>query len=159
MAISHSGNQSITRKISANMTGVYVVASKLFSFTRVLTQIGLLIAIWLASDWLVLKVGLPIPGGVLGLGIVFVLLLLGVPLNWVKYGAEWLLAEMLLFFVPAVVALVKYKALFIAEGWQLLVVIFLGTTLVMCVTAIVVDRCFKWEHHLRLARAKKRSTL
>ncbi|WP_293933136.1 CidA/LrgA family protein [Iodobacter sp.] len=157
MAISHLGDQSNARKISPNMTGVYVVASKLFSFTRVLAQIGLLIAIWLASDWLVVKVDLPVPGGVLGLGFVFVLLLLGAPLNWVKDGAEWLLAEMLLFFVPAVVALVKYKALFIAEGWQLLVVIFLGTTLVMCVTATVVDRCFKWEHRLRLARVKKRS--
>ncbi len=130
---------------------------KLFSFFRVLAQIGLLIAIWLASDWFVHRTGLPVPGGVLGLGIVFVLLLLGVPLNWVKDGAQWLLAEMLLFFVPAVVAMIKYKALFISEGWQLLVVIFLGTALVMCVTALVVDRFFKIEHQLRLAKAKKRA--
>lgn len=134
-----------------------MVSNKLFSFFRVLAQIGLLIAIWLASDWFVRRTGLPVPGGVLGLGIVFALLLLGVPLNWVKDGAQWLLAEMLLFFVPAVVAMVKYKALFISEGWQLLVVIFLGTALVMCVTALVVDRFFKIEHQLRLAKAKKRS--
>ncbi|STR45219.1 holin-like protein [Iodobacter fluviatilis] len=134
-----------------------MVPDKLFSFFRVLAQIGILIAIWLASDWFVRRTGLPVPGGVLGLGIVFALLLAGVPLNWVKDGAQWLLAEMLLFFVPAVVAMVKYKALFISEGWQLLVVIFLGTALVMCVTALVVDRFFKIEHQLRLAKAKKRS--
>lgn len=130
---------------------------KLYSLFRVLAQVGFLIAIWLASDWFVHFTSLPVPGGVLGLGIVFIALLAGFPLRWVQYGAEWLLAEMLLFFVPAVVALVKYKALFIAEGWQLLVVIFLGTALVMCVTALVVDRFFKIEHRLRMAQAKKRS--
>lgn len=130
---------------------------KLYSLFRVLAQVGLLIAVWLASDWFAHFTGLPVPGGVLGLGIVFIALLAGFPLRWVQHGAEWLLAEMLLFFVPAVVALVKYKALFIAEGWQLLVVIFLGTALVMCVTALVVDRFFKIEHRLRMAQAKKRS--
>jgi holin-like protein len=133
-----------------------VVRSKLYSFIHIAAQIGLLIAIWLVSDWLVRTLSLPIPGGVLGLGLLLALLLMGAPLSWVKGGAEWLLAEMLLFFVPAVVALIKYQALFFAEGWQLLVVIFLGTAMVMCVTAIVVDRCFKWEHRLRLARGKKR---
>ncbi len=42
--------------------------------------------------------------------------------SWVRAGARWLLAEMLLFFVPAVVAVVNYAHLLLVDGWR----IFLG---------------------------------
>ncbi len=34
--------------------------------------------------------------------------------------ARWLLAEMLLFFVPAVVAVVNYAQLLLVDGWRIL---------------------------------------
>ncbi len=42
------------------------------------------------------------------------------PLQWVRAGARWLLAEMLLFFVPAVVAVVNYAQLLLVDGWRIL---------------------------------------
>lgn len=94
--------------------------------------------------------GLPIPGSVAGLGLLVLLLRKGwLPLAWVAEGAGWLLAEMLLFFIPAVVAVVQYPAVLLKEGWHLLLVILLGTVGVMVGTAWVVERAVRLEHHLR----------
>lgn len=68
-------------------------------------------------------------------------------------GARWLLAEMLLFFVPAVVAVVNYTQLLRVEGWRIFLVIALSTALVLGITALVVDRVYRFE--LWLARGKR----
>ncbi len=57
------------------------------------------------------------------------------PLNWVRAGARWLLAEMLLFFVPAVVAVVNYAQLLMVDGWRIFAVIALSTLMVLGATA------------------------
>ncbi len=58
------------------------------------------------------------------------------PLNWVRAGARWLLAEMLLFFVPAVVAVVNYAQLLMVDGWRIFAVIALSTLMVLGATAL-----------------------
>jgi putative effector of murein hydrolase LrgA (UPF0299 family) len=49
----------------------------------------------------------------------------------VRAGARWLLAEMLLFFVPAVVAVVNYAQLLMVDGWRIFAVIALSTLMVL----------------------------
>lgn len=66
----------------------------------------------------------------------------------------WLLAEMLLFFVPAVVAVVNYQELLLQEGWRIMVVLIVSTVLVLGTTALVVDRVYRLE--LKLARRSRR---
>ena len=56
------------------------------------------------------------------------------PLSWVR-AARWLLAEMLLFFVPAVVAVVNYAQLLMVDGWRIFAVIALSTLMVLGATA------------------------
>lgn len=109
-------------------------------------QIMLLIAFWLVGDVLVRWLGLPVPGGVAGM---FVLIALFAsrnfsPLN-VRLGAEWFLAEMLLFFIPAVPAILNHHEFLGWLGLKVLVVILAGTASVMIVTALVVDVCFHWS--------------
>ncbi|WP_455774485.1 CidA/LrgA family protein, partial [Burkholderia stabilis] len=71
---------------------------------RIVLQSAALGALWLAVDWAVRMIGLPIPSGVIGLAVLLVLLFSGrVAPAWVKDGANWLLSDMLLFFVPAAV--------------------------------------------------------
>lgn len=83
------------------------------------------------------------------------LILLGVvKTRWFSAGARWLLAEMLLFFVPAVVAVVNYQDLLLQEGWRIMVVLLLSTILVLGTTALVVDRVYRLE--LKLARRSRR---
>ncbi len=68
-----------------------------------------------------------------------------IPLNWIRAGARWLLAEMLLFFVPAVVAVVNYTQLLLVDGWRIFAVIALSTLMVLGATAWVVDKVYRYE--------------
>ncbi|AKQ54612.1 CidA/LrgA family protein [Bordetella hinzii] len=89
--------------------------------------------------------GLPVPGGVIGLALVLLLLGSGVlrPQH-IRRGASWLLAEMLLFFVPAVMCLLDHRELAGMLGLKILAVIALGTLLVMGGTALAIDLCYRW---------------
>ena len=113
-----------------------------FAFlARRVLQVLALIAVWWMSDLLVRRLGLPLPGGVVGLIAVLALLLSGwLPLERIELGAQWLLAEMLVFFIPAVVAMARYQDLLKSLGLKLLVVIVVGNTAVMLVTAAAVHR-------------------
>jgi len=77
--------------------------------------------------------------------LVSMIMLRVMPLGWGKAGASWLLAEMLLFFVPAVVAVVNYGDLLRLEGWRILLVIGVSTLLVLGATSLVVDRVYRFE--------------
>lgn len=109
-------------------------------------QIGLVAAFWLAGEALARLTGLGLPGGVLGLAMVLALLGSGrLRLRSMKRGADWLLAEMLLFFVPAVLAVFNHRELFGLVGVKILAVILLSTVAVMVATALAVDACFRWR--------------
>ncbi|MCF5858445.1 CidA/LrgA family protein [Aeromonas veronii] len=118
-------------------------------------QIVLLAAIWLLADTAVRTLRLPLPANLTGMLLLLACILLGVvKAEWFSAGARWLLAEMLLFFVPAVVAVVNYQELLLQEGWRIMVVLLVSTTLVLGTTALVVDRVYRLE--LKLARRSRR---
>ncbi len=109
-------------------------------------QLGIVLACWLAGEALARALGLPIPGAILGLAIMLVLLarrrLSAVSM---RRGAEWLLADMLLFFVPAVLAVLNYPEFLGLTGLKILFVILASTIAVMVTTAFVVDRAYRWR--------------
>ena len=112
---------------------------------RIPFQIGLLAAIWFLADCAVRYFHLPLPANVTGMLALLALILLGwVRAEWFRAGAGWLLAEMLLFFVPAVVAVVNYQDLLLQEGWRIGLVLVISTTLDLGVTALVVDRLYRF---------------
>jgi holin-like protein len=119
-------------------------------------QILLLIAFWLVGDTLVRRLGLPVPGGVVGMFILIALFASGhfSPL-YVRLGAEWFLAEMLLFFIPAVPAILNHHEFLGWLGLKVLVVILVGTAVVMIVTAFVVDVCFRWNARFKSMEVKQ----
>ncbi|MFQ2538715.1 CidA/LrgA family protein [Aeromonas sp. R2-1] len=122
---------------------------------QTLFQIALLAAIWLLADIAVRTLHLPLPANLTGMLLLLVCILLGVvKAQWFSAGARWLLAEMLLFFVPAVVAVVNYQELLLQEGWRIMVVLIVSTVLVLGTTALVVDRVYRLE--LKLARRSRR---
>lgn len=111
-----------------------------------LAQLGLILALWLAGEGLVRASGLPLPGGVFGLALALVLLASRrISLFSLKRGAEWFLAEMLLFFVPAVLAVTDHPEFVGLLGLKILIVILGGTVAVMGVTALTVDLCYRWR--------------
>ncbi|MDO2948986.1 CidA/LrgA family protein [Aeromonas simiae] len=118
-------------------------------------QVSLLAAIWWVADLAVRTLHLPLPANLTGMLLLLALILLKVVRpHWLKAGANWLLAEMLLFFVPAVVAVINYQDLLLTEGWRIGVVLVLSTVLVLGTTALVVDRLYRVE--LYLARRSRR---
>ena len=113
--------------------------------SRVL-QICLLVAFWYAGQGMAGVSGIPIPGGVLGLFAVLGLLYAGwMQVEFLALGAEWFLAEMLLFFIPAVPAVINHPEFMGWTGIKVMAIILLGTIVVMVSTAYIVDWCF---HHL-----------
>lgn len=109
-------------------------------------QIGLLIVFWLVGESLARFAHLPIPGGIVGMLIVLGLLATErLSIFSMRRGAEWLLAQMLLFFVPAALAVVAHHELFGLLGVKILLVICTGTLVVMAVTAVTVDICYRWR--------------
>jgi len=113
-------------------------------------QIAFISAFWLLGETLSYFIGWSIPGGIVGLFIVLSLLAVKT-LNPhdLQRGTEWFLAEMLLFFVPAVPAVLNYHQFLGWLGVKIMIVIMVGTMIVMVVTAITVDLCYTLESHLK----------
>jgi len=106
-----------------------------------------LIAIWFACEAFVRALALPVPGGVLGMALLLVALASGrVRLAWFRRGGSGLLDHMLLFFVPATMALLDHRELFSLTGVKVLAVILVGTLLVMTGTALSVEACIRWKN-------------
>ena len=107
-------------------------------------QIIIILAVWSCAYVLQKLLNLPVASGVLG----FFLLLFLLEMKWLKLahverGADLLLAELLLFFIPPVVGVIQYPDLLIASGWQILLVILISTALVMMVSVYSVRLLLK----------------
>lgn len=107
---------------------------------RLLAELGVLLALYLIGGQLAAWLGWPIPGGVMGLALLLILFASGLmkPAA-LQHGAGMLMAEMLLFFIPALMSLLDYGALLRNDGWRILLVIAVSTLLVMVVTAFTVE--------------------
>jgi holin-like protein len=127
--------------------------SRVAKFGRIAVQSAGIAGVWFAADFIVRRFGLPVPGGVVGLVALLALLFCGgVAPRWVKAGADWLLSDMLLFFIPAAVAAVQYGGLFREDGWRLALVVIAGTLMVMVAVAFAVDQAARLERRLALRR-------
>ena len=121
---------------------------------RIVAQSALLAALWYVADFASRHFDLPVPGSVIGLAALLVLLLAGgIRPRWVKAGADWMLSGLLLFFVPAAVAVVQYGGLFKSDGWRLALVVVCGTLTVLVAVALTVDQAVRLERRLAMRRA------
>lgn len=103
---------------------------------------------WFASELIVRATKIPVSGGVLGLSIVLVLLMTRcIKIEKLKSGAELLFRDMLLFFIPAVLAVIEHQEFLGFLGVKILLVIVLSTIAVMVVTAMVVDYFYRIKKH------------
>ncbi|MDL2406756.1 CidA/LrgA family protein [Rhizobium calliandrae] len=105
-----------------------------------LAQIMLLVAFWQAGEEIARVTHASVPGPIVGMLLVLCLLATGkVGISSLRRGAEWFLAEMLLFFVPAVLAVLDHREFIGLIGLKIIAVILLGTIIVMSVTALAID--------------------
>jgi holin-like protein len=86
------------------------------------------------SRWL----AVPIPGSVLGMGLMLAALGAGVVrLSWIEEGAELLLAHLALFFIPAGVGVMVHFDLLKSQWLPVVVATVVSTFVVMAVTGWV----------------------
>ncbi|MBS2968038.1 CidA/LrgA family holin-like protein [Metabacillus sp. KIGAM252] len=107
----------------------------------IITQIAFIHCFYFFGIWITGVLSLPIPSGMMGMAILLLALSFRIiKLEWVEKGAAWLLAELLLFFVPSAVGIVDYTELFGWVGLQMLGIILISTFLVMGATAFTAER-------------------
>lgn len=84
---------------------------------------------------------LPIPGNVMGMGLLLLGLILGwIDVKWIEEAAELLLSNMTLFFVPAGVGVMVYSDLIAAEWIPITVATVLSTFVVMAITGLLAQK-------------------
>ena len=120
-----------------------------FSFkhiARLLIELVVLLAIYFLGTQIAVWLAWPIPGGVVGLGLLLATFATGlVKPAALQLGAGVLMAEMLLFFIPALMSLLDYGGLVRNDGWRILLVIGFSTLSVMLVTAFTVEMVCRWS--------------
>ena len=132
-----------------------MTVKRIGNLAQIVAQSALLAALWFIADQAARRLSLPVPGSVVGLATLLALLLTGgIAPKWVKAGADWLLSNMLLFFIPAAVAVVQYGGLFKSDGWRLALVVVAGTLTVMVAVAFTVDQAARLERRLALRHAR-----
>jgi holin-like protein len=124
----------------------------------VLAQVGLLCGLWLVAESLRRQFALPVPAGLIGFLALAAGLFSGLERGrWLRHGANWLLGEMVLFFIPAMLVVTQYPDLVRHDGWRIALVIGLSTVLVMAATALAVDRVHRLEVWLARRRGPRGS--
>lgn len=110
----------------------------------ILFQVVILLVISLMMNGLVQLLQLPIPGSIIGMLLLFILLKTGiVKLRWIEAGASWLLAEMLLFFIPSAVGIMNHLDLMRQSGLSILLVILISTFVVMALSGLAAQAITK----------------
>lgn len=94
---------------------------------RLLWQTALLAGISLGMNWLVRVTGIPVPGNILGIVVLFTLLCCGVfREQWIDTAAPFLLKHMMFFFVPLTVGLMDCIEVFLDDTLVLVVALVVG---------------------------------
>ena len=84
---------------------------------------------------------LPIPGNVMGMGLLLLALTTGwIDVKWIEEAADILLSNMTLFFVPAGVGVMVYSDLIAAEWLPITVATIISTFVVMAVTGLLAEK-------------------
>jgi holin-like protein len=102
-----------------------------------------IVAIFFLGDFLH-RLGVPIPGGVLGLLLLYAGLQRGlVKLEWVERAAGFLLRHMVLFFIPLTVGLIDVGALLSHQVWIICISLVLSFLAVLLLTGLLGDWLLK----------------
>src|SRR5262245_2041814 len=102
--------------------------------TKVSVQIVVLWVIFALSNAVVTRLGLRVPGNIVGLALLFVLLSVGiVKERWVSCAASLLTRHLAFFFIPITVGLMGLTDIFVANGAAIAITLVVSAVLGICV--------------------------
>ncbi|TWH49364.1 CidA/LrgA family protein [Sporomusa sp. KB1] len=101
-------------------------------------QVLLLWIIYWLGNQITAVIGLPVPGTVFGMILLFGLLLCGIlKLSYIQEAADFLLKHMLFFFIPVAVGLMDWGAVFYEHGVVLAAALLAGAVLPFFTVGII----------------------
>ncbi|WP_170289386.1 CidA/LrgA family protein [Metabacillus lacus] len=107
-------------------------------YLKIFLQIMLLAVIYALGSLLQAGLGLPVPGSIIGMVLLFAALVFNViPQNWIEEGSTFLLKHLTLLFIPATVGLIDYLDLFSGINSITLIIVIFSTALVMTCSAFL----------------------
>jgi len=110
------------------------IAAPAVAVTKVGAQIVMLWVIFAFSNAVVSRLGLRIPGNIVGLALLFVLLSVGiVKERWVSGAASLLTRHLAFFFIPITVGLMGLTDIFVANGAAIAITLVVSAVLGICV--------------------------
>jgi holin-like protein len=114
-----------------------MIKSLLFRSANFLLGFAIVVAFFLLGSWLH-RLGVPIPGGVLGLILFFLALQVGlVKLKWVERTAGLLLRHMVLLFVPLTVGLMEMGELLSKQALAITASLLVSLVAVLLTTGLL----------------------
>lgn len=115
---------------------------------KIIAQTAFFVIVSILMNILVEWLDIAIPGSIIGMFLVFFLLQMKwIRLEWIDAGASFLLAELLLFFIPPSVGIISYQNLMLHEGFPIFIVIAFGTAIVMAASGLLAQRIAKRKEH------------
>lgn len=110
----------------------------------ILSQLALIHVFYFAGVGLAHILSLPVPGSIVGLVLLLLSLFAGiVKLEWIEKAGGWLLAELLLFFVPSAVGILNYKEILNWQGLETVLLILISTFIVMAATGFTAEKLYR----------------
>ena len=112
----------------------------MMKFYKIVLQVAALSSLSWLGNTLARILHLDMLGNIIGMAILLLLLerkLL--PLSWIETGANFLIAEMLLFFIPSAIGIIQFKDLLKQESLGLLLVIVFSTALVILFVGLATE--------------------
>src|SRR5262245_57700598 len=110
-----------------NLAARASVRAPAVAVTTVGAQLVVLWVIFAVSNAVVARLGLRIPGNIVGLGLLFVLLSAGIVRErWVSGAATLLTRHLAFFFIPITVGLMGLKDVFVVNGAAIVITLVVG---------------------------------
>lgn len=118
---------------------------------KILSQILILCAISLLGNQVAEWINMGIPGSIIGLLLLFLAMeRKWLPLERIEIGANFLIAELLLFFIPSAIGVIEFRDVLQKDWSQLLLVIeasiFFVLVFVMIATEFIIRRKERRRH-------------
>lgn len=112
--------------------------------SKIVFQVFILLGSAMLGNEITQVFHLPVPGSMVGILLIFLLLETKIlRLEWLEAGANILIAELILFFIPSAVGVIQYRQIMLDNGVRFGLVIFLSTVTVMMCTGFLAELVYK----------------
>lgn len=107
---------------------------------RNIFQFITIIIFYLAGNKLSIWLGLPVPGSIVGMVLLFAALLCGViKLSWIETIGQLHIKHLTLLFIPFTVGVFHYIGIFRMDGVKLMAIIMISSLVVLLVTSSIAE--------------------